>query len=64
MMRELIEKEVSAAKRAVETVREWLHPTTHSKDHAFDRQLDDLGQPLDDVERQAESAARAQQPRP
>jgi hypothetical protein len=63
MMRELIEKEVSAARRAVDQVREWLHPTRHSKDHAFDRDADDLGQPIEDVERQADSAARSQPPR-
>ena len=39
-----------------------LPPSTHAtiimKDHAFDRELDDLGQPLEDVEWQAEANRR------
>ena len=39
-----------------------LPPSTHAtlimKDHAFDRELDDLGQPLEDVEWQAEVSRR------
>ncbi len=39
-----------------------LPPSTHAtiimKDHAFDRELDDLGQPLEDVEWQAEVSQR------
>jgi hypothetical protein len=50
MMRELIEKEAAAVKGAVHAVREWLHPTMAMKGHAFDRPLDDLGQPIDEVE--------------
>jgi hypothetical protein len=68
MLRELIEKEVSAVKdvvqkvekeaveakdAAVHTVREWIKPTKVMKGHAFDRPLDDLGQTIDDVERRA-----------
>ncbi len=51
MLRELIDKEVSAVKDAVHAVREWLHPTTVPKRHEFERPLDDLGQNIDDVER-------------
>ncbi len=72
MLRELIEKEVSAVKKAVQevekeaveakdaavhTVREWIHPTKVMKGHAFDRPLDDLGQTIDDVERRADATA-------
>ena len=39
-----------------------LPPSTHAtiimKDRAFDRELDDLGQPLEDVEWQAEVSQR------
>ena len=39
-----------------------LPPSTHAtvimKDRAFDRELDDLGQPLEDVEWQAEVSRR------
>jgi hypothetical protein len=56
MMRELLEKEVSAAKHAVDAVRDWLHhPTTVMKEHTFDRALDDLGQSIEDVERRADA---------
>jgi hypothetical protein len=57
MMRELIEREVSAAKHAVHAVRDWIHHRTTKvmKRHAFDRPLDDLGQTINDVERRAES---------
>jgi hypothetical protein len=62
MMRQLIDKEVTAAKHAVETVREWLHHRTLvMKEHAFDRPLDDLGQTIDDVERRADAAPAAPQ---
>jgi hypothetical protein len=62
-MREFLRKELSAAKHAWEAVDAWLHPTTRMKSHAFDGALDDLGQPIDDVERQAEQAAqRASRP--
>jgi hypothetical protein len=51
MVRELIEKEVSAALHAVEAVRDWVnHPTTVMKDPTFQCALDDLGQTLDDLE--------------
>jgi hypothetical protein len=50
MIRELIEKEVTAAKHAVEVVRELVHPTKVMKRHEFDRPLDDLGQVIDDAE--------------
>jgi hypothetical protein len=50
MVRELIEKEVSAARHAVEAVRDWIHPTKVMKRHEFDRPLDDLGQAIDEVE--------------
>ncbi len=55
MLRELIEKEASAVKEAVHTVREWIHPTVVMKEHEFDRPLDDLGQNIDDVEAQSQS---------
>src|SRR5512146_1550731 len=51
MLRQLIEKEVSAVKHAVHAVREWMHPTKAMKEHEFDRPLDDLGQSIADVER-------------
>jgi hypothetical protein len=55
MMRQLIEREVSAAKNAMEAVREWLHHRTRMmKRREFDRPLDDLGQSIEDVERRAE----------
>jgi hypothetical protein len=49
MIRELIEKEVSAAKHAVDAVKGWVHPTTVMKRHEFDQPLDDLGQVIDDA---------------
>jgi hypothetical protein len=64
MMRQLLEKEVSAAKHAVDAVRDWFHhPTTVMKEHAFDRELDDLGQSIEDVERRAERAELPAPPR-
>ncbi len=55
MMRQLIEREVSAAKDAVHAVREWIHHRTRvMKRREFDRPLDDLGQSPEDVERRAE----------
>lgn len=62
MVRQLIDKEVAAVKCVLHTVREWVHPTTVMKRHAFDRPLDDLGQTIDDVERRvqlSESAPRS-----
>jgi hypothetical protein len=38
------------------------HATVIMKDHAFDRELDDLGQPLEDVEWQAEANRREGEP--
>lgn len=58
MLREMIEKETTVVKEALHTVREWIHPTTVMKSVESDRPLDDLGQPLDDVEQQAAAAAR------
>jgi hypothetical protein len=60
MLRQTIEKEVSALKRAAHAVREWIRPTVVMKNHAFDRPLDDLGQTINDVERRAEP----QEPQP
>ncbi len=63
MVRQLIDKEVAAVKCVLHTVREWVHPTTVMKRHAFDRPLDDLGQTIDDVERRvqlSENARRSQ----
>jgi hypothetical protein len=51
MVRDLIEKEVAAAKHAVDAVRNWIHPTTAMKRHEFDSPLDDLGQTLDEQDR-------------
>jgi hypothetical protein len=63
MMGQLIEKEVSAAKHAVEAVREWLHHRkTVMKEHAFDRPLDDLGQTIDDLDRRAEPSGPGSEP--
>jgi len=39
------------------------HATIIMKDQAFDRELDDLGQPLEDVEWQAEPTRREAEPR-
>ena len=79
MLRELIEKEVSAVKGAVQkvekeaaeakdaavhTVREWIKPTRVMKGHAFDRPLDDLGQTIDDVERRAGEPAPPSETKP
>jgi hypothetical protein len=60
MLREMIEKEVSALKHAAHAMREWIHPRVAMKNPAFDRPLDDLGQTIDDVERRAEP----QEPQP
>jgi hypothetical protein len=54
MLRELMETQVTAVKNAVHLVREWVHPTMVMKRHDFDCPLDDLGQPLEDVEQRAE----------
>ncbi len=54
MLRELIEKEVTVVKDVVHSVKELVHPTKVMKRHAFDRELDDLGQTIPDVERRAE----------
>jgi hypothetical protein len=59
MVRELIEKEVSAAIHAVEAVKDWIHPTQVMKDQAFDYPLDDLGQAIDELERQVPKAQRS-----
>lgn len=40
-----IEKSRTAVKDALHAMRGWIHPKTVMKDHAFDRPLDDLGQP-------------------
>jgi hypothetical protein len=54
-MRQLIEREVSAAKDALHAVREWIHHRTRvMKRREFDRPLDDLGQSPEDVERRSE----------
>jgi hypothetical protein len=52
MVRELIEKEATVVKDALHTVKEWIRPTTVMKRHEFERPLDDLGQNIDDVERE------------
>jgi hypothetical protein len=51
-MLEFIEKEVEAAKHAVEALRNLIphRPTVVMKRHEFERPLDDLGQALDDGE--------------
>jgi hypothetical protein len=54
MFEKLIEREAAAVKQAVHAVREWVHPTTVMKKHAFDRPLDDLGQVIDDVQHEVE----------
>lgn len=54
MFEKLIEREAAAVKHAVHAVREWIHPTTVMKKHAFDRPLDDLGQVIDDVQQEVE----------
>lgn len=59
MVRQLIDKEVAAVKCVLHTVREWVHPTTVMKRHAFDRPLDDLGQTIDDVERRVQLSENA-----
>ncbi len=51
-VRDIAEKEAEAAKGAVHCMREWVHPTTAMKNPDFERPLDDLGQNIDDVERQ------------
>jgi hypothetical protein len=58
MVRQLIEKEAAAVKGMLHTVREWVHPTTVMKRHAFDRPLDDLGQTIDDLEGQVSPPER------
>lgn len=50
MLREMIEKEVSAVKHVVHAVRERIHPTTVMKREEFVRSLDDLGQSPEDAE--------------
>lgn len=37
-----------------QATEEQVHPTIVMKDHAFDRDLDDLGQSPDDLERQVD----------
>lgn len=54
MIHELIEKEASALRGALNWVRGRVHPKQAMKRHEFDRPLDDLGQNIDDVERRAE----------
>jgi hypothetical protein len=63
MLRQLIEKEVSAVKHAVHAVRERIHPSVAMKNRAFERPLDDLGQNIDDVERRAEPPGTSTPPR-
>ncbi len=50
MLREIIEKELSAVMQAIHAIRERIHPTTVMKREAFVRALDDLGQSPEDVE--------------
>lgn len=59
MMRELIEKELSAAIHAVEVLKDWIQPTQVMKDPAFDYPLDDLGQAIDELDRQVPKAQRS-----
>jgi hypothetical protein len=54
MLRQLIEKGVSAVKDAVHALRERIRPTKVMKRHEFDRPLDDLGQSINDVERRVQ----------
>jgi hypothetical protein len=54
MVRELVEKELKAARHAGHALMEWIHPTMVMKRHAFDRPLDDLGQSIDEVEKRVE----------
>jgi hypothetical protein len=58
MFEKLLEREAAAVKQAVHAVREWVHPTTVMKKHAFDRPLDDLGQVIDDVQQEVEMQER------
>jgi hypothetical protein len=55
MVRQLVEREVTVVKCALQTMREWVHPTKVMKRHAFDRPLDDLGQTIDDLERKVQA---------
>jgi hypothetical protein len=63
-MREFIEREVEAAKHAVEALRNLIpHRTTVMKRHEFERPLDDLGQALDDGELAPGAPAATERPR-
>jgi hypothetical protein len=58
MLREIIQKEVSAVKHVVHAVRERIHPTIVMKREEFVRSLDDLGQSPEDVEWEAQPHAQ------
>ena len=59
MVRELVAKEVAAVKGVLGAMCELVHPKLVMKRRVFDRPLDDLGQPIDEVERQASAAVAA-----